>query len=37
MIPDVVERAVPLLRQAAEDLAVELSVPRSAAPDRVTG
>ncbi|MBM0236000.1 IclR family transcriptional regulator [Micromonospora sp. ATA32] len=37
MTPDVVERAVPLLRQAAEDLADELSVPRTAAADRVAG
>ncbi|WP_309233915.1 IclR family transcriptional regulator [Micromonospora sp. ATA51] len=37
MTPDVVERAVPLLRQAAEDLADELSVPRSAGPDRIAG
>ena len=37
MTPDVVERAVPLLRQAAEDFAVELSVPRSTGPDRIAG
>lgn len=37
MTPDVVERAVPLLRQAAEDLADELSVPRPARADRVAG
>ncbi|SCL32729.1 transcriptional regulator, IclR family [Micromonospora rhizosphaerae] len=35
--PDVVERAVPLLRQAAEDLADELSVPRPVEADRVAG
>ncbi|RZU75536.1 IclR family transcriptional regulator [Micromonospora kangleipakensis] len=37
MTPDVVERAVPLLRQAAADLADELSVPRTATADRIAG
>ncbi|MEU4477903.1 IclR family transcriptional regulator [Micromonospora sp. NPDC023966] len=37
MTPDVVEQAVPLLRQAAADLADELSIPRSTGPDRIAG
>jgi IclR family acetate operon transcriptional repressor len=37
MTPDVVERAVPLLRQAAADLADELSVPRAGDGERVAG
>jgi IclR family transcriptional regulator, acetate operon repressor len=37
MTPDVVERAVPLLRQAAEDLADDLNVQRSPEADRVAG
>jgi IclR family acetate operon transcriptional repressor len=37
MTPDVVERAVPLLRQAAEDLADVLNVNHSPGADRVAG
>ncbi|HEX5994789.1 MAG TPA: IclR family transcriptional regulator [Jiangellales bacterium] len=37
MTPDVVERAVPLLRQAVEDLADDLNVDRSPDVDRVAG
>jgi IclR family acetate operon transcriptional repressor len=37
MTPALVERAVPLLREAAEDLAVELSTPRLPGADRIAG